>query len=226
MSDATKLACNIAFQEELAALPEEYKTKLQNVFEAVPENFIRRSASSTKKYHSVTDCMEPWGLLLHTKGVVMVAKELMRCRDGDLIKYTDDVIVACILHDMCKYHLQNDMQEHTSKIHDVEGSMLANAAGFNKVIQQLIRCHSGIWNSEGYDTSDQNSNDSVQHLFACGNDNTVNFSTEATNIDELMWIVHYSDIIASRRWININFDGLVFELNKQVLPMLGITNGQ
>ena len=226
MSDATKLACNIAFQEELAVLPDDYKNKLQDVFEAVPENFIRRSASSTKKYHSVTDCMEPWGLLLHTKAVVMVAKELIRCRDGDLIKYNNDVIVACILHDMCKYHLQNNMQEHTSRNHDVEGSMLANAAGFNTIVQQLIRCHSGIWNSEGFDSSDQHSNDSVQHLFTSGNGSTmVNFSAEVDNITELMWIVHYADIIASRRWININFDGLVFELNKQVLPMLGITNG-
>lgn len=213
MSVLCRLAIEIAFEEELLALPDNYKNIILTISDYLPENFIRRSASSTKKYHNVVDNMEPWGLILHTKSVVMIAKELIRTRP-DLMDMYDKVIVACILHDFVKYTSNNDMTEHTKKDHDVLGSNLAMSAGLDVDIQTMILLHQGIWNSLGFDevTDDPDNDSSIWKLLKPGC---------SDKIKDLVWIVHHSDIIASRKFIEINHTGIIMRLNNEVLPMMG-----
>ena len=72
-----------------------------------PDYFFHIGASSSGKYHPQFSQGEG-GLVRHTKAVVMFADELLRMSTYAYLKdeYKDYVIVACLLHDTCKYGIK------------------------------------------------------------------------------------------------------------------------
>ena len=69
-----------------------------------PEYFWEIGASSSGKYHPQFS-QGKGGLVRHTKAVVMFAEELLRMSSYMYMseEYKDYVIMACIVHDTCKY---------------------------------------------------------------------------------------------------------------------------
>ena len=94
------------FERELNLIENEELRKITTDFmiECVPSYFWEIGASSTGKYHPKFS-QGVGGLVRHTKAVVMFAEELLRMNSYSYLKddYKDYIIVACIVHDTCKY---------------------------------------------------------------------------------------------------------------------------
>ena len=150
--------------------------------EYCPSYFWEIGASSSGKYHP-SFSQGVGGLVRHTKAVVMFAEELLRMSSYMYMsdEHKDFVIMACILHDTCKYgqvmYDKNDYKDHAK-----------NAAAYvcdawydyfdgvypSEFFLSAIRCHMGQW-SEREDRP-------------------------FTNIDRC---VHMADYMASRSFIDI-----------------------
>jgi HD superfamily phosphohydrolase YqeK len=89
---------NLIVDEELRMITKAY------LDEKVPPYFWEIGASSSGKYHPKFS-QNDGGLVRHTKAVVMFAEELLRMNTYAYMRaeYKDYVIVACIIHDTCKY---------------------------------------------------------------------------------------------------------------------------
>ena len=146
-----------------------------------PSYFWEIGASSSGKYHpSFSQGMG--GLVRHTKAVVMFAEELLRMSSYMYMsdEHKDFVIMACILHDTCKYGIvEYDKEDY--KDHAKNAAILAKVAWkeyFDELPSEFflsaIRCHMGQW-SEREDRP-------------------------FTNIDRC---VHMADYMASRSFIDI-----------------------
>jgi HD superfamily phosphohydrolase YqeK len=146
-----------------------------------PPYFWEIGASSSGKYHPQFS-QGVGGLVRHTKAVVMFAEELLRMSSYMYMQdeHKDFVILACILHDTCKYG-QSDYDKSLYKDHAKNASALVNEAWFDyfginasEFFLSAIRCHMGQW-SEREDRP-------------------------FTNIDRC---VHMADFLASRNFIDI-----------------------
>ena len=148
---------------------------------AVPDYFWEIGASSSGRYHPVFSQGEG-GLVRHTKAVVMFAEELLRMSSYMYMQeeYKDFVIMACILHDTCKYGVtvynKEEYKDHAKNASDLVNWAWRelyeeNAPTF---LLSAIRCHMGQW-SEKEDRP-------------------------FTNIDRC---VHMADYMASRNFIDI-----------------------
>lgn len=169
------------------------KEFVQECLEKAPKYFYEVPASSSGKFHPKQD-LGKGGLVRHTKAVVQVALDLIRCEQFALSdKYKDDIISACILHDVvkngfndCGYTvtkhplLANELIESVFK----ESSIKYNNIYLNKkFIQSLIGSHMGIWNK------DREGNEVlplVGEYNPCG------------------LLVHLADYIASRKYIDMS----------------------
>ena len=118
----------------------------------------------------------------HTKAVVMFAEELLRMSSYMYMseEHKDYVIMACILHDTCKYGTK-DFNKEYYKDHARNAVSLVNEAWVryfetapSEFFLSAIRCHMGQW-SEKEDRP-------------------------FTNIDRC---VHMADYMASRNFIDI-----------------------
>ena len=146
-----------------------------------PSYFWEIGASSSGKYHP-SFSQGVGGLVRHTKAVVMFAEELLRMSSYMYMsdEHKDFVIMACILHDTCKYGIvEYDKEDY--KDHAKNASILAKVAWkeyFDELPSEFflsaIRCHMGQW-SEREDRP-------------------------FTNIDRC---VHMADYMASRSFIDI-----------------------
>ena len=146
-----------------------------------PPYFWEIGASSSGKYHPQFS-QGVGGLVRHTKAVVMFAEELLRMSSYMYMsdEHKDFVIMACILHDTCKYGIvEYDKEDY--KDHAKNASILAKVAWkeyFGELPSEFflsaIRCHMGQW-SEREDRP-------------------------FTNIDRC---VHMADYMASRSFIDI-----------------------
>lgn len=94
------------FEKEIELIESEdlrmfVKTYLEDY---TPKYFWEIGASSSGKFHP-NFSQGKGGLVRHTKAVVMFAEELLRMSSYAYMRaeYKDYVIVACILHDTCKY---------------------------------------------------------------------------------------------------------------------------
>ena len=146
-----------------------------------PKYFWEIGASSSGKYHPKFSQGEG-GLVRHTTAVVMFAEELLRMSSYMYMsdEHKDYVIMACILHDTCKYGIKN-FDKESYKEHAKNAVKLVNGAwvqyfGCNpsEFFLSAIRCHMGQW-SEREDRP-------------------------FTNIDRC---VHMADYMASRSFIDI-----------------------
>ena len=146
-----------------------------------PSYFWEIGASSSGKYHPKFSQGEG-GLVRHTKAVVMFAEELLRMSSYMYMseEHKDYVIMACILHDTCKYGTR-EYDKECYKDHAKNAVNLIDSAWFgyfgekaSEFFLSAIRCHMGQW-SEKEDRP-------------------------FTNIDRC---VHMADYMASRNFIDI-----------------------
>lgn len=147
----------------------------------VPDYFWEIGASSSGKYHPQFSQGEG-GLVRHTKAVVMFAEELLRMSSYMYMsdEHKDYVIMACIVHDTCKYGSE-DFDKEEYKDHAVNASVNVNGAWFDyfgenasEFFLSAIRCHMGQWSERE--------------------------NRPFTNIDRC---VHMADYMASRSFIDI-----------------------
>jgi len=113
--------------------------------------FIDCPASSTGKYHPVSE-LGPDGTILHTKKVFTIAYEL--CRGLDCEQHRDEILGACIIHDLRKQGLTKS--GHTTKNHpdlaaklveEVQrDTMLLSDKSFN-LMKNMVGYHYGLWSS-------------------------------------------------------------------------------
>ena len=146
-----------------------------------PPYFWEIGASSSGKYHPQFS-QGVGGLVRHTKAVVMFAEELLRMSSYMYMQdeHKDFVILACILHDTCKYGTR-EYNKECYKDHARNAVSLVREAWYDyfgvypsEFFLSAIRCHMGQW-SEREDRP-------------------------FTNIDRC---VHMADYMASRSFINI-----------------------
>jgi HD superfamily phosphohydrolase YqeK len=171
------------FEREIELIQnEDYRMFIRNYLdEYVPDYFWEIGASSSGKYHPQFSQGEG-GLVRHTKAVVMFAEELLRMSSYMYMndEHKDYVIMACIVHDTCKYGMR-DYEKEEYKNHARNACVLVDGAWadyFNAQCSEFflsaIRCHMGQW-SEREDRP-------------------------FTNIDRC---VHMADYMASRNFIDI-----------------------
>jgi hypothetical protein len=172
------------FRREVGFIKDEnLKEFVKIVLEKAPTYFWRMSASSSGKYHPADDNLTG-GLILHSKKVVNLARELAVAMEQE--KYLDELTVAGILHDFVKYgggQTPNvkEFNEHGAKVEtyvrrvspvpkDLEEKM--------KVVFDLCRTHYGIW--------------SIQ---------------ENKPVSRLQWVLFLADYVVSRK--NIRVEGVI-----------------
>ena len=171
------------FEREIELIQnEEYKGFVREYLDNYcPSYFWEIGASSSGRYHPKFSQGEG-GLVRHTKAVVMFAEELVRMSSYMYMseEHKDFVIMACILHDTCKYGM-TEYNKELYKDHAKNASALVNEAWYDYFginasgfFLSAIRCHMGQW-SEREDRP-------------------------FTNIDRC---VHMADYMASRNFIDI-----------------------
>ena len=108
-------------------------------------------ASSTGKYHPISE-LGPDGTIIHTKKVFTVAYEL--CRGLNCENHRDEIISACIIHDLRKQGLEKS--GWTQKNHPDLGAQLVDEVyDATMMLSQesygVIRCcvgyHYGPWSA-------------------------------------------------------------------------------
>lgn len=159
--------------------------------EKVPDYFFTMPASTTGKYHPQYSLGEG-GLVRHTKAAVKLANDLLSLeQNAELHKFKSEVIAALILHDSVKKGFQGS--SFTAPEHPLCAANLVlqtNAekkvlpVGQVKVITELIASHMGQWNT-GYRST------------------TEILPKPKT---ELQKFVHMCDYLASRRYLEVDFD--------------------
>lgn len=149
----------------------------------VGEWFWTSGASASGKFHPKF-AQGKGGLVRHTKAVVMFCMEFLKMSTYSYMNdlYKDYAIIACILHDTCKYGTKNTEDKSVYANHGHEAAFNVEMAWFeyfHKEVPELlylaIQSHMGQW---------------------CGEDEQRPF----TQIDRL---VHLSDYVASRNFIDI-----------------------
>lgn len=141
-----------------------------------------KPASSTGKYHPKYASGEG-GLIRHIKVVVQNVIELIRATPA-VESEKDELIAAAILHDMWKYPEGRD-HEFTAFDHPALGGQWCKDHGFD-TIGRLIAAHQGIWTTSRQMPGFENE--------------------QPRKFDE--WVLHYSDLMASRAYLACDFDEL------------------
>ena len=151
--------------------------------EKVGDWFWKSGASSSGKYHPQFSQGEG-GLVRHTRAVVWFCDELLRLSSYAYMRdeYKDYALVACLLHDTCKYGNSDQEDKGCYKAH---GQLAAKAVdeawqeffgtSAPELLTMAIRSHMGQWTDPREDRP-------------------------FTNIDRL---VHMADYIASRNFLDI-----------------------
>lgn len=139
-----------------------------------------KPASSTGKYHPKYAAGEG-GLIRHIKVTVRNVIELIRATPA-VESEKDELIAAAILHDMWKYPEGRD-HEFTAFDHPALGGQWCKDHGFD-TIGRLIASHQGIWTTSRQMPGFENE--------------------QPRKFDE--WILHYSDLMASRAYLACDFD--------------------
>ncbi len=183
------------FEEELNYIKDEQSRQwTKEVLDKVPKRFFVEAASTTGKYHPEYALGEG-GLYRHTKAAVMIAQCMRENKNAHSLSDAmyDLVIAALILHDVCKCGKEWD-SKYTQHIHpilasdfiletlqpDDEGSKKAE---FAHRVADMVASHMGQWTTSNWD-----------------------FTTLPEPSTEEAKLVHLCDYLASRRFIEINFE--------------------
>lgn len=171
----------------------ELKEFIIECLEKAPEYFYHVPASSSGKYHPKQDICEG-GLVNHTKAVVQVALDLIRCEQFNRSEENkNEIISACILHDIIKNGFEDSgktLTEHPllacefiEKVFIESEKDYSNIWSSVNLIQCFIKTHMGIWNK------DKEGNEVLPLIYEshkCG------------------LLVHLADYIASRKYIDMS----------------------
>ena len=171
------------FEREIKLIKnEDYQKFIEHYLETyVPDYFWEIGASSSGKYHPQFS-QGQGGLVRHTKAVVMFADELLRMSSYMYMseEHKDYVIMACIVHDTCKYGSE-EFDKEKYQYHSVLASVNVNSAWYDyfgvnasEFFLSAIKCHMGQWSERE--------------------------NRPFTNIDRC---VHMADYMASRSFIDI-----------------------
>lgn len=183
------------FKKEISYIKDlNIRKDARKLISMMPEYFFEIPASSSGKYHPKY-ALENGGLLKHTKVSVRIAHELLNNnitgmrfleRDKDLI------IMALILHDGLKRGIKNS--EHTKFEHPllVSKLIMENQSKLTLDIDDIRKLCSMIESHMGEWTVDPNTNKEV-------------LPSPRT---ELQRFVHMCDYLASRKFLNIEFNDL------------------
>lgn len=141
----------LVFAEELKLI---YDTNIREftrlcIISAPDYFFTDCPASSSGKYHPLDELS--WdGTIIHTKKVLTVAYEL--CRGLGCEERRDEILGACIIHDLRKQGLKRS--GHTTKSHPdlgaklveevYEATKIINESSF-EVIKKCVGYHYGLW---------------------------------------------------------------------------------
>ena len=165
----------------------EAKLILSAILEKVKDKHKVAPASSTGKYHPACS-LGDGGLIRHTKFVVQNVIELIRATP-EVESESDELIVAAILHDLCKYP-NGDEDKYTAANHPTIMAKLivdtCPSSEMAKNIARLVACHQGRpeWNRDRKTGEQINPSPSKQ--------------------DE--YILHYADYFASRPFLCPGFN--------------------
>lgn len=173
------------FEREINKIQsEDYRDFVRFYFdEKVGDWFWKSGASSSGRFHPIFSQGEG-GLVRHTKAVVLFCADLLRLSSYAYMKdeFKDFAIMACLLHDTCKYGVNNEVDKACYKTHGELAADKVSQAWFEffgapapELLCMAIRSHMGQW-TENKD------------------------HRPFTNLDRL---VHLSDYIASRSFIDI-----------------------
>jgi hypothetical protein len=145
------------FEREINLIQsEDYRSFIRYYLdEHVPDYFWEIGASSTGKYHPVFS-QGVGGLVRHTKAVVMFAEELLRMSSYAYMKdeYKDYVIMACIVHDTCKYGVckydKNEYQNHAKNAASNVNYAWDEYFGYPcyEYLYDAIKSHMGQWSEK------------------------------------------------------------------------------
>lgn len=186
MISVTK-AKNEVFVKELKLIKnEDIKEDLIKILNLLPDYFYEVGASSTGKYHPLF-AQGSMGLIRHTKAAVKIASELFNLEMFDSLtqREKDLVIYSLMVHDGLKYG--NVKKEFSLFEHPLlMGNFILENSKLDEkeIISNMIKSHMGQWNTN------KNSN--------------VILPKPITKLEK---IVHISDYLASRKYLNINFIG-------------------
>lgn len=171
------------FERELNLIVDEDLRMLTKAYleERVPSYFWEIGASSSGKYHPKFS-QNDGGLVRHTKAVVMFAEELLRMNTYAYMRaeYKDYVVVACIIHDTCKY-----------------GKAEYNKAEYSAHARNAAELFRDFCAEENYAVSEYLFNAVVSHMGQWTEDKD---ERPFTNVDRC---VHMADYMASRNFIDI-----------------------
>ena len=169
--------------------------------ERTPDYFWIDGASSSGKYHPQFAQGEG-GLVRHTKAVVMFAEELLRMSSYAYMRdeYKDYVIAACIIHDTCKYGVDEfDKSEYKNHARNAAHAfkMFCRECDYepSEFLLNAVVAHMGQWSTEREDRP-------------------------FTSIDRC---VHLADYMASRAFIDIpaitaDYDSVAALYDADTLP--------
>jgi len=179
------------FEKELNYISnEKLKEFIIKCLEKAPEYFYHIPASSSGKYHPKQDLGEG-GLVRHTKAVVQVAIDLIRCeqfvKDEEEIK--DIIVSACLLHDVIKNGFEDSgktLTEHPLLACDFITDIYKSKewsfySSIISLIQISIQTHMGKWNT------DKEGNEVLP--------------VPDSRLEKL---VHLADYIASRKYVDMS----------------------
>jgi hypothetical protein len=181
------------FEEELELITDsKLKVFVQHCLnEKVPDYFFTMPASTTGKYHPEYSLGEG-GLVRHTKAAVKIANDLLAIEQhAELAKFKSEIIAALILHDSVKKgYAGNSFTAAEHPLCAVNLVLTANtekkllSIGQAKLICDLIASHMGQWNTAFKSTAEI-------------------LPKPKTDLQKF---VHMCDYLASRRYLNVDFN--------------------
>ena len=188
------------FERELDLIQDEELKVLTKAYldEYVPNYFWEIGASSSGKFHPKFS-QGVGGLVRHTKAVVMFAEELLRMSSYQYMReeYKDYVIVACIIHDTCKYgkseYDKNEYSNHSRNASELFQEFCIESDYFpSEFLLNAVKSHMGQWSTDREDRP-------------------------FTSVDRC---VHLADYMASRSFLDIP------QITEEYNEIMGVENNE
>jgi len=180
------------FEKELEYIENEnYRESAAKLLEQVPDYFFNIPAASTGKYHP-SFAQGKGGLVRHTKVAIKIAKEILSLEYMKNVfteKERDLILISILFHDTIK--LGEQEEKYTRFDHPLlAASFIKNNKNLTEFsdedigfISKIISSHMGQWNTSSYS-------------------NIVLPKPK----DKYEFFVHGCDYLASRKFINVEFD--------------------
>lgn len=179
------------FDKELEMIKNpKFKESASNLVDMLPEYFYEISASSTNKYHPSFTIGE-YGLLKHVKVAVRIAYELLN--NESIGNYTQDekdlMIIALMFHDGLKHGMTHEKYSKFDHPMIMSNFIEEHKSEFlftdeeRVLVRKCIESHMGQWNTNDF--------------------SNVVLPKPITKYERF---VHMCDYLASRKFLNVEFD--------------------